>query len=120
AQRLLLGRVYTTAEKTALLNSLETILNRRSVDAVDLDAPVIHALWTLHGLGELKTNPTRWNPKLKALLLHPAWTVRRNVLRAMPRTAATAQAIKDQGRVNDPHGHVRLQAFIALSEISND
>jgi uncharacterized protein len=120
AQRLLIGRTYNTTERAALLNSLETILNRRSVDAVELDAPVIHALWTLEGLGEFKNNPTRWNPKLRALLLHPAWTVRRNVLRAMPRTAATATAIRDQGRVNDPHGHVRLQAFIALSEISND
>jgi hypothetical protein len=119
AQRLLLGRTYNVQEKADLLNALEGILNRRWSDAVELDAPVIHALWTLHGLGEFKNNPTRWDPKLKALLLHPAWTVRRNVLRAMPRTAASAQAIKDQGRVNDPHGHVRLQAFIAISEIDS-
>lgn len=119
AQRLLIGRTYTTQEKTDLLNSLEAILNRRTMDVVDLDAPLIHAIWTLEGLGEFKNNPSRWDPKLKALLLHPAWTVRRNVLRAMPRTLASAEAIRDQGRVNDPHGHVRIQAFIALSEINN-
>jgi hypothetical protein len=41
AQRLLIGKTYTTPERTALLNSLETILNRRAMDVVELDAPVI-------------------------------------------------------------------------------
>jgi hypothetical protein len=50
------------------------------------------------------------------LLKHPAWGVRRNVLRAMPRGAATARAIGHACAVNDVHGHVRLQALLALAE----
>jgi putative membrane-bound dehydrogenase-like protein len=111
AQRLLVEKGYSTELGTLLENILTT---RRNVDAVDLDAPVVHALWTLHGLKQFEENPTRWNPILKTLLLHPAWTVRRNVLLAMPATAASYEAIREQCAVNDVHPHVRLQAFEAL------
>src|SRR5690606_15192128 len=76
-----------------------------------------HALWTLHGLKQFETNPTRWNPILKNLLLHPSWAVRRNVLQALPATTASYEAIRDQCSVNDSHAHVRLQAFEALARI---
>lgn len=111
AQRLLIEKGYTSELGTLL----ETILTtRRSVDAVDLDAPVIHAIWTLNGLKQFQDNPTRWDPILKTLLLHPAWTVRRNVLLAMPSTAASVEAIRTQCSVNDAHPHVRLQALEKL------
>ncbi len=118
AQRLLLAKGYTDEMGTLL----ETILKTsRGKDAVDNDPAVVHALWTLNGLGrfDLPAEASRWNPILKDLLLHPAVGVRRNVLMAMPRTAASAQAISDQCSVNDPHGHVRLQALIALAEIKS-
>jgi hypothetical protein len=97
---------------------MDSILTRRrQVDAVGLDAPVLHAIWTLHGLRQFETNPTRWDPILKNLLLHPAWTVRRNALLAMPSTAASYVSIRDQCSVNDTHAHVRLQAFDNLTRI---
>src|SRR5690606_23979795 len=71
----------------------------------------------LHGLKQFATNPTRWNPVLKQLLLHPAWGVRRNVLQALPATTASYEAIRDQCSVNDEHAHVRLQAFENLARI---
>lgn len=117
AQRLLIGKGYSAA----LGDLLEEILvNDKSVDAVDNGPRVVHALWTLSGLGrlEMASDTVRWNPILNRLLLHPAPGVRRNVLRAMPRTAATAKAISDRCLVNDGHGHVRLQALAALAEIS--
>ncbi|HAP00189.1 MAG TPA: hypothetical protein DCQ83_09120 [Fibrobacteres bacterium] len=116
AQRQLLWRNYTTVEKDSLLTLLENVLTQhRYPDTVGIDGPVLHSLWTLHGMGEFKTNPNRWNPILKNLLLHPAWSVRRNVALAMPRTAASAQAIVDQCAVNDTHAHVRVQMLDALA-----
>ena len=112
AQRLLIEKGYTTELGTLLENILTT---RRQIDAVELDAPVIHAIWTLQGLRQFESNPTRWDPILKNLLLHPAWTVRRNVLLAMPSTEATYAAIREQCAVNDVHAHVRLQALEKLS-----
>ncbi len=114
AQRLLIERGYTEE----LGNLLDSVLTRRrQVDAIGLDAPVLHALWTLHGLKQFETNPTRWNPVLKQLLLHPSWAVRRNVLQALPATTASYEAIREQCSVNDVHPHVRLQALENLARI---
>ncbi len=104
----------------ALLNHLEDILdNGRFVDDMENDPIVTHAIWVLEGLGELEDNSSRWMPKLQELLKHPAWATRRNVLRAMPRTAASAQAIVDECAVNDDHPHVRLEALVTLAESPN-
>jgi len=118
AQRQLIWKGYTEEIGTLLEGILK---NSRQVDAVGNDPAVTHAIWTLSGLGQFEAtgNPTRWDPILKDLLTHPAWCVRENVLKAMPRTAASAQSINDACSVNDSHGHVRLQAMAAWAEISN-
>lgn len=114
AQRLLIEHGYS-ADLGDLLDSILT--RRRAVDAVGLDAPVLHALWTLHGLKQFDLNPTRWNPILKQLLLHPAWTVRRNVVQVMPATTASYDAIREQCTVNDDDAQVRLMALNQLARI---
>ncbi len=115
AQRLLIGKGYTPELGTLLEDILA---NDKTVDDVGNNPRVVHALWTLSGLGRLDNDSAKWNPILSRLLLHPAVGVRRNALRAMPRTSVSAKAISDRCSVNDDHGHVRLQALVALSEIS--
>ncbi len=109
-----------TTPSAALLTSLENILkNSRRVDDIGNDPAVTHAVWALEGMGQFDSDAARWNPILKSLLLHPAWMTRQNVLKAMPRTLATSQAISDQCSVNDDHGHVRYQALLALAASPN-
>ncbi len=115
AQRLLLAKPYTAA----LGDKLKAILQTdKSMDSVGNCPRVQHALWTLDGFGQFAKEPAAWNPVLAGLLRHPAWCVRRNVLRVMPRTAETAKAIDSACAVNDAHGHVRLQALLALGGIA--
>ncbi|MEO6098491.1 MAG: PVC-type heme-binding CxxCH protein [Fibrobacteria bacterium] len=116
AQRLLLAKGYTTSLGTKLQDILD---KDKSVDVLGNNPRVVHVIWTLHGLGQFDTDAARWNPILAKLLQHPAWGVRRNALKAMPRTTVSAQAISDKCSVNDLHGHVRLQALVALGEISS-
>jgi len=114
AQRLLVERGYTES----LGNLLDTILTKhRSVDEVGIDGPVLHALWTLHGLKRFTVDSARWNPKLRTLMLHPAWTVRRNVMLALPPTGASYTSLREQCAVNDEHAHVRVQALQTLTTI---
>jgi putative membrane-bound dehydrogenase-like protein len=118
AQRLLIGKGWSAD----LGDKLEAILKTDwSVDDVDNNGRVLGALWTLHGLGrfEMAAESARWNPVLSGLLLHPAAGVRRNVLRALPRTPESATAISTSCVVNDGNAHVRLQALIALGGIQN-
>jgi putative membrane-bound dehydrogenase-like protein len=114
AQRLLIERGYST-EVGDLLDSVLT--RHRTVDAVGIDGPVLHALWALQGMKRFDLDSARWNPKLRNLLLHPAWTVRRNVALAMPATAASAQSIGSMCAVNDVHAQVRVQALQNLTRM---
>ncbi len=118
AQRLLLNRTYTTPERNALLDTLQNILlTNRNTDTSNGTSPqVLHALWTVSGMKAFTfdANPTRWDTTFKKLLLHPAWTVRRNAILAMPLTQATSDAFKANCAVNDVHAHVRIQALAQL------
>jgi hypothetical protein len=114
AQRLLLQKGYS-AELGTLLEGI--LKNDHGVDAVGNNPRVVHALWTLHGLGQFTSDAARWNPILSDLLKHPAWGVRRNVPRVMPSTTVSAEAMNEQCSVNDTHGHVRLQVLVALAGI---
>jgi putative membrane-bound dehydrogenase-like protein len=115
AQRLLLKKGYSAELGTLLEGILKTDLG---VDAVGNNPRVLHAMWTLEGLGQFTTDAAKWNPILSGLLKHPAWGVRRNVPKVMPATTASATALNEQCSVNDTHGHVRLQVLIALAGIS--
>jgi putative membrane-bound dehydrogenase-like protein len=119
AQRLLLNRAYGAGEREALLDSLQKILltNFNVEDAEFGTSPkVLHALWTVAGMKPhtFNVDATRWDSTFKKLLVHPAWTVRRNALLALPATVASAEAIKSQCAVNDVHAHVRVQALATL------
>ncbi len=118
AQRLLIGKTRNGAQRAALLDMLEDVLrNNRRVDAAGINGPVLHALWTAEGMKEFRADSARWNPVLKDLLLHPAWTVRRNVPIAMPATGASYAALREHCAVNDSHPHVRVQALHNLARI---
>ncbi|MDB5105535.1 MAG: putative rane-bound dehydrogenase [Fibrobacteres bacterium] len=119
AQKILLRNTVTTEAKAALEPLLIAAVKNRQKDEVDNDPLFVHALWTAQNLGLFEASPAKWDPLLKDALLHPAAGARMNVLRAMPLTAASAQAIKDQGRVNDTDPHVRIQALMALANNTN-
>jgi hypothetical protein len=115
AQRLLIAKASPTVP-AKLQDILKT---NHEMDDVGNGPKVLHAMWTLEGLGEFTKSPATYIPILKDLLKHPAWIVRRNALKAMPRTADGAAAVNDACSVNDPHAHVVLQALIAIGESSS-
>ena len=69
----------------------------------------IHALWTLHGLGQLDPETHR------QLLLHQDPDVRRSALRALGTDAQSTQLLYDSTALADQDPQVRLAAFIALA-----
>jgi putative membrane-bound dehydrogenase-like protein len=113
AQRLLLKQGFDIEAMTLL----EELLDRRVVDEAGFDGAVTHAVWVLNGYGIFDSQPDYWVPKLKDLLVHPSYAVRMNVLQAMPRVSASAEAIRDQCSLNDPDPHVRLKAMQAVADM---
>ena len=116
AQKMILRK--GASSKPQLETLLLAALGSRSKDDVDNDPYALHALWTAEGLGLFSANAVKWDSVLNELLLHPSAGVRMNALKAMPRTIASSQSIKGQGRVNDPDPQVRLQALLTLSQIN--
>ncbi len=130
AQRLLVER-----GKTDVVPALIRLAADQSVDGLGLNPPALHALWTLHGLGALASDPAALTVARRALT-HPAASMRRAALMMLPRTATllddvfAAGILPDRSSpwpveytvptpiLQDADGHVRLEALLVLSELA--
>lgn len=112
AQRLLVERADQN-----VVPALIAAAQDQSVDAIGLNPGVIHALWTLHGLGALDGSNTRATAVARAALKHPSAGVRRNALQVLPPTAGSVTALLEENSLRDPDAQVRLAAFLALADL---
>jgi putative membrane-bound dehydrogenase-like protein len=114
AQRLLVER-----GDASVVPELIKIAADQTVDAIGLNAPAIHALWTLHGLGTL--NGADANPQAAAAatgaLKHPSAGVRNAAADVLPRTPQSAEALLASKLLDDPDPHVRKAALLALADM---
>ena len=112
AQRLLVER-----GKTDVVPQIIAIVNDRTVDAIGLNSPAVHALWTLHGLGALDgTNAAALDAATRALS-HPAAGVRKAAQSVLPSTPQAAAAMLSAGVLSDKDLNVRLNALLVLSRM---
>lgn len=72
--------------------------------------PAIHALWCLHGLGQLN------EPTHRAALLHADAAVRRNATRALGNDAASVARFFSSAVISDADLLTRLAALVKLAE----
>jgi putative membrane-bound dehydrogenase-like protein len=112
AQRLLVER-----EALDVLPALIELASDRSADAIGLNVGVIHALWTMHGLGALDGSHPAATAVATAALRHDSAGVRRNALQVLPRTTASTEALLSTGMLSESNAQVRLAAFLALSDL---
>src|SRR5690606_18471251 len=113
AQRLLVEN-----NDTSVFPELYKIVQNESVDEIGINAPAIHALWTLHGLGAFDGEGTKEavDVGVKALS-HPSAGVRRAAIHVLPKTAQTFDAIEKAGLFADTDYRVRLAAVLATTEM---
>jgi putative heme-binding domain-containing protein len=111
AQRLLVER-----GKQDVVPALLAMARDPSVDAIGLNVGVIHALWTLHGLGALDGSNAKATAVALAALKHQAAGVRRNAVQVLPLDARSVAAILDAGLTKDPDAQVRLMSLLALAD----
>lgn len=111
AQRLLVER-----GKRDVVPALLDMARDPSADAIGLNVGVIHALWTLHGLGALDGSHAEATAVAVAALKHPAAGVRRNAVQVLPHDARSVAAILDAGLTRDLDAQVRLMSLLALAD----
>src|SRR5688500_2597207 len=112
AQRMLVQRAQND-----VIPDLLRIIGDRDVDAVGLNAPAIHALWTVHGLGALNGSHAAAYRAVRGALRHPSAAVRRNALMVLPRDTRTWSEIRTAGSLTDRDYSVRLRALLAIAEL---
>jgi putative membrane-bound dehydrogenase-like protein len=103
--RLTAQRLLVEGRKTEAVPRLKAI-------AVSKDAPIaaIHALWTLHGLGQLDAETHR------AALASPDARVRRNAVRALDGGEQARALFFGSGVITDADAHTRLAAWVKMAE----
>lgn len=111
-------RLLVESADTSVFPQLFELVKDESIDEVGINAPAIHALWTLHGLGAFDGgNEEAINVAVKALS-HPTPGVRRAATQVLPKTAETFDAIEKAGLFDDDDYRVRLAAVLATTEMA--
>jgi len=116
AQRLIVEGGYKQ-----LTPQLFDLIRNTSVDAIGINAPAIHALWTLNGLGLLNGANEEALAVAEGALGHPSAGVRKAALQVLPLTSRSMVAIQKAGLLNDANLNTRLAAFLTIADMpAND
>ena len=86
----------------------------RSVDEIGLNVRVIHAIWTLHGLGDFDAATSESEQIANIALAHPSAAVRKNAVMALTDAGGQAALRWAASRIDDTDAKTRLKALIAL------
>ena len=129
AQRLIVENTHTE-----LAPELIALVQDESRDALGLNAPAIHAIWALHGLGLLHGEGAALSAVYDAFY-HPSTAVRRAALQAVPRDEHLLDHILQAGLLPEPtvpenmdytvglnrmhpaNANLRLTALLALADV---
>lgn len=113
AQRLLVEK----GDKSAL-PALLALAADPSMDEIGLNPAVIHALWTIHGLGGFDGEGAAGTTAAAVnALKHPSAGVRHAAIDVLPRTEQSVEAILGGKLLADRDAQVRKAALLALSEM---
>ncbi|HSI76689.1 MAG TPA: hypothetical protein VK957_12365, partial [Lunatimonas sp.] len=115
--RMTAQRLLVESNNKAVVPDLIGIINDKSVDEIGLNGPAVHAIWTLHGMGELEENNAQAIKAVREALRHPAAGVKKAALATLPKTDLTLNAIQQAGLTNDPNLNVRMHTFLELANM---
>ena len=112
AQRILVER-----QAVEVVPQLLQLAQDSSVDELGLSPGVIHALWTLEGLGQFRSGSGAAVDLLLRSLRHSSAGVRRNAVQLLPRDARACRELITSKILEDSDPQVRLAALLAISEM---
>ncbi|MCF3652353.1 PVC-type heme-binding CxxCH protein [Synoicihabitans lomoniglobus] len=92
----------------------EIVETDRSVDAIGISPRVIHALWSLHGLGAFNVMTAAGERAVERALSHPAASVRKNAVMALTEAGGEANLQRAASLLDDPDAKTRLKSLLAL------
>lgn len=115
--RMTAQRLLVESKNKSVVGDLISLIGDTSVDEIGLNGPAVHAIWTLHGLGELDGNNTQALNTVRKALSHPASGVRKAAMATLPKTQQTVDAIQRADLLNDPDLNVRMHTLVELASL---
>lgn len=112
AQRLLVEKQSKDA-----IPALIELAKETKIDGAGLTPCVIHALWTLKGLGALEEENSPATKVAIAALTHASAGVRLNALKVLPLKPSSINAILKANLLGDANAQVQLATLLALSDM---
>src|SRR5690606_29003898 len=110
AQRLLVER-----REDDVTSELIEIASDKTVDEIGLNAPAIHALWTVQGLDLIARNDEVFDAVAGALQ-HPSAGVRKAAAQVLPLDNRSQDELLASGILTDSNLNTRLAAFVKMAE----
>lgn len=112
AQRLLVER-----GETDVVPRLIELVKDNEVDDTGLNAAAVHALRTLHGLGQLNGENSEALAAAVHALGHPSPAVRLNAVQVLPAKRTSVDAVLQNNLLEDPDPKVRLETLVSLADM---
>lgn len=113
--RLTAQRLIVENGLSNLVPQLVMLIKDQSVDDLGLNAPAVHALWTLHGLGAVTAN----SDAIQGALSHPSAAVRKAAAEVLPATNETAKILANAGLFADSNLNTRLSAVLRVLDLGD-
>lgn len=107
-------RLLVESKTNKVTNELMALVKDNSVDEIGLNTAAIHAIWTLDGLGLVKSNKDVKSVVIKALK-HPSAGVRKAAVQVL-KVEDDLQELMASGIFKDDNLNTRLAAFVNLAE----
>jgi len=111
-------RLIVEKGDASILDDLYKLAKNEQLDETGINAPAVHALWTIHGLKAL----TGTNPQALAVVIqslsHPAAGVRKAAIEVLPKTTVSFQAMQKAKLFEDKDLRVRLAAVLATTDMT--
>ena len=116
--RIMAQRFLVTGKKVELIPALiHMATDVTTLDKNGLNAPALHALWTLEGLGALGGGHPEANEAVEKALENKSYAVRKAALALLPNTIVGSEQLVASGLLTDADPQLRLAAILRASEL---
>ncbi|MCK0188980.1 PVC-type heme-binding CxxCH protein [Arenibacter sp. F20364] len=115
----------TTAQRLIVENKIVSLIpdlitmagDNSNIDKSGLNAPALHALWTLKGLGALNGSNAEANQVAVGALNSGSYAVKRAALTLLPSTKESSESLAQSGLLNSADLHIKLAAALRAGEL---
>lgn len=99
--RMMAQQKIVQQKRTDAIPQLIEMSQSKSLDAIGSNPSVIHALWSLHGLGQLNGSNKEALQVAQLALKHPSAAVRKNAIRVLPITEESTKLLASMLKEKD-------------------